>query len=322
MQDRDGYIPVDLSFNKCVVYRALDGIITMSFAGLAYIGGSPADEWIVETLTGESLGPLGGTDRRMLGIRTGGGLPRYAIAQVIWRLKEALAKAIAQSSPQPFELALAGFRERRGRVWPFWAEIVKPSKKPLRLSYLPQRGPLPRGKYAASGNGQMADDDVKAFQAHLNKLAKSIQQAHQRDPSVDEVAASMVERVRMIAAQRSTVGPNVLTVALTRAGGYSQFHGVQKFPLFVMRGQTRELWVPNSAQTPWVVGDGVLSSAAFNVGDQFPSMGTYPFRIIGAVPEPGPQGHGTVTMASTSIRRASEAELERRHLQNKKTDRR
>lgn len=47
----------DRDANKNIVFHGLDGIIAIAYSGTAYIRGKPTDQWIVETITGEDLGP-------------------------------------------------------------------------------------------------------------------------------------------------------------------------------------------------------------------------------------------------------------------------
>lgn len=47
----------DRDANKNVVFHGRDGTIAIAYSGCAYIRGKPTDQWIVETITGEDLGP-------------------------------------------------------------------------------------------------------------------------------------------------------------------------------------------------------------------------------------------------------------------------
>lgn len=57
--------------NKLVIYRATDAMVSIGYAGQAYIGEVPTDEWIVEVLTGQSIsrGPGEFSGIRMGGVR-------------------------------------------------------------------------------------------------------------------------------------------------------------------------------------------------------------------------------------------------------------
>ena len=48
-------LPFDVLANKNVVYFGRRGIVSISYAGLAYIAGKTTDEWIAETLSGVDL---------------------------------------------------------------------------------------------------------------------------------------------------------------------------------------------------------------------------------------------------------------------------
>jgi hypothetical protein len=51
----------DPTANKTVVYCAVDGLVSISFAGHAYLGGMPTDEWLATFLWGQPIhkGPDG-----------------------------------------------------------------------------------------------------------------------------------------------------------------------------------------------------------------------------------------------------------------------
>jgi hypothetical protein len=44
--------PYDASANKTILYRTANGIVTIGYTGLAYVGDVPTDKWIVEQITG------------------------------------------------------------------------------------------------------------------------------------------------------------------------------------------------------------------------------------------------------------------------------
>jgi len=46
----------DRDANKNIVFHARDGIAALAYSGIAYLNGTPTDQWIVETITGEQLG--------------------------------------------------------------------------------------------------------------------------------------------------------------------------------------------------------------------------------------------------------------------------
>src|SRR5262245_32490341 len=47
-----GGIEVDPDSNKNVVFGDKNGVASLAYTGLAYIGSTPTDRWIAETLTG------------------------------------------------------------------------------------------------------------------------------------------------------------------------------------------------------------------------------------------------------------------------------
>jgi hypothetical protein len=49
--------PYDASANKTILYRTANGIVTIGYTGLAYVGDVPTDKWIVEQITGITAFP-------------------------------------------------------------------------------------------------------------------------------------------------------------------------------------------------------------------------------------------------------------------------
>jgi hypothetical protein len=263
----------------------------------------PADDWVVETLTGE---PATLPDGERPGMRMGGRTRMLTAPNVVRRLMDAVERDVPRSSPQPFELVVSGLRQRRGRVIPYWAAIDKPAKQSPAILHLSPRHPDPRGRLLTLHNGNITDDDAREFHLRLSTLARRLGEEHQRWPSVDEVASAMVDHIRQLAQTRSGIGPNVLVSALTAQGGHSRFYNVQKFPLAAMRGDIPELIAPDSAQTPWIIARGLQVASSFAVGDVEHKLGGYPFTVFGAKPE------GRILGMHTSIRPPTMGELQRR----------
>jgi hypothetical protein len=241
-----------------------------------------------------------------MAMRMGGKTRMLTAPNAVRRLKEGVERDIPRCCPQPFELTIAGLRQRRGRVNPYWVGIDKPAKQPPSIIHRSARHPDRRGRVLTLYNGNISDGDARDFQARLSALAKSIGAEHQRQPSVEEVASAMVDYIRELARKRSGIGPNVLVSVLTMQGGYSRFHNVQKFPLAAMRGDTPVMIAPDSAQTPWIVAPGMQHASSFAVGDADHSLKGYPFKIFGGRPE------GRILAIHTSIRPPTMAELQKR----------
>src|SRR3546814_14438190 len=46
----------DTVANKTIIYRTREGVMVLSYSGIAYLGRQPMDEWIAEQLWGDAIG--------------------------------------------------------------------------------------------------------------------------------------------------------------------------------------------------------------------------------------------------------------------------
>src|SRR3546814_13868634 len=46
----------DAMANKTIIYRTRDGVMVLSYSGIAYLSRHPMDEWIAEQLWGDAIG--------------------------------------------------------------------------------------------------------------------------------------------------------------------------------------------------------------------------------------------------------------------------
>src|SRR3546814_5037928 len=46
----------DAMANKTIIYRTRDGVMVLSYSGIAYLSRQPMDEWIAEQLWGDAIG--------------------------------------------------------------------------------------------------------------------------------------------------------------------------------------------------------------------------------------------------------------------------
>ena len=97
--------PHDPWFNKQILYLARDGLFTIGFSGLGYIGGVPTDQWIASIVANEPLN-VGGRHSGGLGTQFRSGPRTFPphwldIGQAVERLRTASA------------ITFAGFQQRK-----------------------------------------------------------------------------------------------------------------------------------------------------------------------------------------------------------------
>nr|WP_290915074.1 hypothetical protein [Hyphomonas sp. 34-62-18] len=293
----------DRRANKCVIYRATDGVLSIGYAGYAYLGGMPADEWIVETLLRKPLDGPRTPDGRRFGIQSGASIAPLTAPQAAWEIEQAIRKAVPPD--QHFEIVLAGFRQRRNRILPYWVDIQKRANDSVRVLNRSKRFPEVNGRYALiwQGGGVTATEMVELHE-RLRSLGKQIAEQHERNPNLKEVSTVMVQFTRDMADVHDGIGKNVLTVGLTQWGrGYCEFHGAERHPLRLVGNRSSPIEVVDSAQRPWIVSPGLLAAPSYEVGVSDFNLCGYEFRSIGA------DATGGLLGLSSSIRRPTIAEM-------------
>src|SRR3546814_10360418 len=118
----------DAMANKTIIYRTRDGVMVLSYSGIAYLSRQPMDEWIAEQLWGDAIGrgPDGcGPAAMMMGQRPN----NWTIDQTIAVLKRRI-----ESIPQRtlnlggLYLAIAGWRVSLETPRPFLIAIEREPK--------------------------------------------------------------------------------------------------------------------------------------------------------------------------------------------------
>ena len=96
-------------FNKTVVYRASDAIVTIGFTGLAFLDGQPTDELLASTLAGTQFEPF-------MGLSCGEHFDVLNLGQATSRLEQQLnVLASRHVRVEPLSLMITGARRKRHR---------------------------------------------------------------------------------------------------------------------------------------------------------------------------------------------------------------
>ena len=96
-------------FNKSVIYRATDAIVTIGFTGVAFLEGKPTDEWIASTLAGVEFDPV-------MGVSFGQRFDALNLGQAVRRLETELNAAYSRGNPgEDLSVFVAGARSKRSR---------------------------------------------------------------------------------------------------------------------------------------------------------------------------------------------------------------
>ena len=126
-------ITFDEFANKSIVFSGLNGILAISYTGLAFIGETPTDQWLSEKLIGETF-----PNERILPALGFGKTKFVHIGPALNTLKKSLSEdAISAIKPElrqywidsPFYLSIAGWLWGSKGFRPIIGWLEKPSRK-------------------------------------------------------------------------------------------------------------------------------------------------------------------------------------------------
>ena len=174
--------------------------MTLGFAGAAYVGTCPTDEWIAKQLLGKEFPRH--DDGRIAMMGTG---PHHlkSINQALWMLERAIA---AEKSLKVLEISVGGWRIRRKRLIPFLVGLEWRGNKIQKQTYMR----MPRTKLFSriQSSGQIIDfEAVKA-----NAAAYPDRAAMLFNPAIR--SKFLAETIQQISITNKAVGSDVMAVEL------------------------------------------------------------------------------------------------------------
>ena len=199
--------PFDPAANKTIVLFTVDGVVSLSYTGSAYIGGLPTDEWLVQAIIQADVPRHDGHP-----VMRFGGLPRLPnVGRAMERITSALNEAHRSgdldcgAAASPFGIAVTGWQwKRTGRERPvLYALHQSPSLHFARRNVAP-RHPQ-QGWYSTVvpfGNVLRADYDT--FRQAIRAAGDSNQ--------VESAAISLVRDTST--AHPGRIGPVLMSVSI------------------------------------------------------------------------------------------------------------
>ncbi len=106
----------DAFSNKTVVFRGADGIISISYTGLAFIRKKPTDQWMAEILSGR-------VHQGAIAFHSGGNGNWPKISEAVYRLKEEICKEFRRLKMRhrptsSHGISIVGWHEKKSRLRP------------------------------------------------------------------------------------------------------------------------------------------------------------------------------------------------------------
>ena len=206
-----GPLTFDLEANKTVVYIARDALVSIGYAGLAYLNHRPTDQWIAEKLIGEEVGsrariPGGGIPEQLKIGATG---PWHELGSAMRLLREELVVARDLHSTPRCDLPrliIAGWQLWKRRARPVAYIIADDGKGPLYQTLIA----TPRYDWLRGVpclNFTPSNRKLHRIATRLSKELKSFS-------IVDEVEQRMMQILRVAANQPAYIGKDYLSVLL------------------------------------------------------------------------------------------------------------
>lgn len=262
--------------NKTLLYEATDAVVAISFAGYAYIGSAPTDQWIADWLWGRP--PL-------TGIRGGrspmfGASPkRRNIGQVARQLTAALHNQVPRS--EAIELIISGYQFRRGgllyRPVRYRWRRFPPAQPHLELPYKMWSGDRHRVDFL--GN-RFRFERMEALKSELDLTA-----------SPEAWANCFARAVQDQSAANPGIGQDVLKVVIPPPRGEItvSFYAVGSITN-TLHTYDREITF-DSHHSPWIIGAGLFVPPMASIGDTEYPFGPYLLKVVGAPHGTGPGPH-------------------------------
>jgi hypothetical protein len=261
--------------NKTIVYRARDGLVSIGYSGIAYIGNLPTDEWIAQLLWGNPL-PKTPDGRRPMSL--GAQSNNWDVGYATENLRKAIASLPAHAvGTSGLYLTIAGWQATHHGVRPVVVELERRmGSAPTNLNRSPRRWEKGEDNRLYAIGAQFDSEEL------WRRLAPF--RAKGATPyNIENLEPVLVGFIRDISRKQCTVGANVLSVGLPRPG--TGRPGCRFFPVAqhaVRLVSSKIDMVVPVAHSPWVLGGGVLYPPSQESGEMIIGLRGIEFEIHGS----------------------------------------
>jgi hypothetical protein len=295
----------DALTNKNVVFQARDGLVSICYAGPAYLEHVPTDTWIACKLAGEDIAPFrdgqglwGGRPGIML--RSGPKKPWLDIGQSVQLLRQELA---ALNLVDRLDVMVAGWQEHKRGMRPIcWGIDAKgtttTAESPLHRYWHYERSPDGgRRYYLAEIPG---DPGAWLSRSELYRLVALLMPA---DRSPDAALRWLIWAVRYVAGKTSAVGPDCMCILLPNPNKHPElfvrYEPVVEARAYLVKGEEVVEELP-AAFTPWLVGPQIHAPPR-TIGGGGVQLWLNHIRVVEQTP-PMPKRTGFLLFSSTQQR--------------------
>lgn len=262
--------PLDQIANKLLIYRARDAIVSMGYAGQAFIGEIPTDEWIAQLLSGEPN--VRGPDDRG-GVRMGRTPNNWDIGKAVRAIGEQLPPCIAAG--QIIYISVVGHQfNRRGMVRPLLYELTLQRDQVDKFYQSPRHWRAGAGCVSSIGV-EIGDQERERILTHLRDAAPQL--------THDEIAEFLTATIRKH--EQPGVGPHTSAVIIPLPGSApvrSKFFANAPHHILIRSPQT-DLRL-ETGYSPWVIGPGLIKPPTADVGGMIFDAGGIQIACEGGPP--------------------------------------
>lgn len=251
--------PLDQIANKLLIYRARDAVVSIGYAGQAFIGEIPTDEWLAQLISGEPN--VRGPDD-MGGVRFGRTPNNWDIGKAIRRIRDELPQHIAPR--KVIYVCIVGHQiSRRGLVRPLLCEIALQSNKIQSFHQSPRQ--------LRTGAGCISSIGVEIGDQERERIITWLRDA---DPPLtpDQIAGFLTDSIRKH--EQPGVGPHTSAVIIPFPGSAtvrSNFFAGTPHHILIRSAQS-DLKL-ETGYSPWVIGPDLIKAPTADVGGMTLSTG-------------------------------------------------
>ncbi len=244
--------PLDQIANKLLIYRARDAIVSIGYAGQAFIGDIPTDEWIAQLISGEPN--VRGPDDRG-GVRLGRTPNNWDVGKAVRTISTELPQHI--TAGQIIYVCVVGHQfDRRGLVRPFLCEMA-----------LQRNGVY--SFYQSSRHWRKGAGCISSIGLEIGNQERERILTHLRDAEPplthDEIAEFLTATIRKH--EQPGVGPHTSAVIIPLPGSApvrSRFFASTPHHI-LLRSSKADLRL-ETGYSPWVIGPGLIKPPTADVG--------------------------------------------------------
>lgn len=244
--------PLDQIANKLLIYRSRDAIVSIGYAGQAFIGNIPTDEWLAQLISGEPnvRGP-----EDMGGVRLGRTPNNWDIGKAVRRIRDDLPPHIA--SGQIIYVCVVGHQiTRRGLVRPFLCEMALQRNRVHSFQQSPRFWRRNAGCISSIGI-EIGDQERERIIMHLRDA----------DPPLthDQIAEFLTATI--CRHEQPGVGPHTSAVIIPFPGSVpvrSKFYA--NTPHHILIHSPDADFRLETGYSPWVIGPQIIKTPTADVG--------------------------------------------------------